>query len=276
MSSSTPSDPSQHEPTAPDDNVPEPVPDEADTGPLQTVSPDESVNRRWDSDPQWVDPAPARQGTWAGRFDAPLTVSPRQMQRQRNPKPFLIGAAVAVGAVVVVGGVIFWITRPSADSAQPPNPDPTTSASPAPSANPEAEARLQRQLPQGYAADSCETAQPPEGLLAQLNCQQNTDAGGPLSATYTLAGDRAALDSVFNANVAAATQVNCPGNIQSPGPWRRNATPDRISGQLFCGLRDGQPTVVWTDVERMTVSAVRAGPQGPTFPQLYAWWSSHS
>lgn len=276
MSSSTPSDPSQHEPTAPDDDGPGPEPDEADTGPLQTVSPDESFGSRWDSDPEWNNPVPAQHETWAGRFDAPLTVSPRQMQRQRDMKPILIGTAAAIGAVVVVGGVIFWLTRPSTDSAQPASADPTTSASPEPSANPEDEARLQRQLPRGYPADSCEAAQPPEGVLAQLDCEKNTDAGGPLSARYTLAGDRAALDATFNAAIGAATRVNCPGNIQSPGPWRRNATPDRISGQLFCGLQEGQPTVVWTDVEKMTVSAVRAGPQGPTFPQLYAWWSSHS
>ncbi|AMO59399.1 Uncharacterised protein [Mycolicibacterium phlei] len=34
--------------------------------------------------------------------------------------------------------------------------------------------------------------------------------------------------------------------------------------------------IAWTDDVKMTVSAVRSGADGPTFPQLYAWWSKHS
>lgn len=113
-------------------------------------------------------------------------------------------------------------------------------------------------------------------MLAQINCGANTDQGGPVSAAYTLVADNTVLDEVFRSTIASATRVDCPGNIQSPGPWRRNATPDKVSGQLFCGLRDGAPTVVWTDEAKLTVSAVRAGAQGPAFPELYAWWSSHS
>jgi hypothetical protein len=97
-----------------------------------------------------------------------------------------------------------------------------------------------------------------------------------MTATYSLVKDKATLDAAFNAVLAASTRVNCPGNIQSPGPWRRNATPDKTSGTLFCGLRDDRPTVVWTDDARLVVSSVRAGPQSPTFDELYAWWSSHS
>ena len=109
-----------------------------------------------------------------------------------------------------------------------------------------------------------------------MNCTKNTDAGGPVSATYTLASDKASLDEYFNDSVKTVQRVNCPGNIQSPGPWRRNATPQTVSGTLFCGLREGRPTVVWTDDAKLVVSAVESAPDGPTFPALYAWWSSHS
>jgi len=35
-------------------------------------------------------------------------------------------------------------------------------------------------------------------------------------------------------------------------------------------------TVAWTDDARLVVSTVQSGAQGPTFDELYAWWSSHS
>jgi hypothetical protein len=70
--------------------------------------------------------------------------------------------------------------------------------------------------------------------------------------------------------------VNCPGNIQSPGPWRRNATPRQVSGTLVCGLQQSRPTVAWTDDIVLLLGVVRADDKGPTLDQLYAWWSSHS
>jgi hypothetical protein len=256
------------------DDVPEPAfDDDADTGPLRIPAPGP------DPEPEQVadwDPRPA-QSTWAGRFDGPLTVSPRQVRAHRTSNVPLIATA-AVVAVVLIGGAIFWFTRPSSDDAEPTAaapPSPATSSATA-TANDEDEAQLKRLLPRGYAADACEGADPAEAALAQLNCAANTDPDGPVSATYTLMPDRAALDTAFNATIAEAQRVNCPGNIQSPGPWRRNAAPQTVAGTLFCGLRDGQPTVVWTDDAKLTLNAVRSAPGGPTFPALYAWWSSHS
>ncbi|KUI05855.1 hypothetical protein [Mycobacterium sp. IS-3022] len=266
MSSSTPPEPGPQENDASVDGVQEPEADEADTGPLQAHRPPAAPASDFY----------AAQRNWSPRFDAPLTVNPRQVKPQRNFKPLVIGAAV-MGAVAVVGGLVFWWSRPSGNGEQPPSAgEPTTSPSPEQPVRSEDDVRLLRQLPKGYRPDACETAPAAENVLAQVQCGRNDDPGGPLSATYSLVGDKASLEAVFNAAVAAATRVNCPGNIQSPGPWRRNATPDRISGNLFCGLQTGQPTVVWTDEAKMTVSAVRAGLGGPTFPQLYAWWSSHS
>ena len=92
-------------------------------------------------------------------------------------------------------------------------------------------------VPAGYPYDGCKTLSAPKNALAQVSCEQNSDAGGPQSATYTLVADKTALEAAFNDIVQAVTTVNCPGNIQSPGPWRRNATPDKISGVLFCGVR---------------------------------------
>jgi hypothetical protein len=244
----------------------EPDPDDADTGPLETSHPDDRV----DPDDGWGRPAE----TWAGRFDAPLTVSPRQVQTNRRPVVFF--SIVAVVVIAAVGGLIYWLVRPSGDASDAPSASPaTSSASPSTESDPAAQT-LTRMLPAGYPAGSCKPAAAPKGVAAQVTCDTNSDPGGPMTATYSLAKDKAALDSMFNDVIAASTRVNCPGNIQSPGPWRRNATPDKVSGTLFCGLQGNRPTIAWTDDSRLTVSAVQAGPSAPTFDELYAWWSSHS
>jgi hypothetical protein len=265
---SSPPPPERPESSTPEEDIYEPEADELDTGPLRVPASPPSFDSDWD-------PAPA-QGTWEGRFDAPLTVSPRPLHSPRRPNvrwgAVTLGAGVIVALVVV--GLAFWLLRPSSDDPSP-EAQPPTSASPTPP-NAEDAARLLRLLPQGYPEDSCEAVAPPKNALAQVNCDKNSDPGGPLSATYTLARDKAALDATFNDALAAANRVNCPGNIQSPGPWRRNATPEKISGTLFCGLQEGRPTVAWTDDAKLVVSVVHAGPPGPTLPQLYEWWSSHS
>jgi hypothetical protein len=131
-------------------------------------------------------------------------------------------------------------------------------------------------LPAGYRAGTCETVAPPAGARAAARCGPNTDPGGPVSSTFTVAEDGAALDAAFNAVVNGSTRVNCPGNIQSPGPWRRNATPQKVSGVLFCGIQQNRPVVAWTNVDESLVVVAEAGPQGPNLDQLYLWWSSHS
>jgi hypothetical protein len=96
-------------------------------------------------------------------------------------------------------------------------------------------------LPPGYPSGSCKPIVTPEYALAQVNCENNSDPGGPVSATYTLVRDKAALDAALKDIVTSSTRVNCPGNIQSPGPWRRNAAPQTISGVALLRL-PGRPT----------------------------------
>lgn len=236
----------------------EPEPDDADTGPLQINAPAPDVDESWESD----------RGAWADKFDAPLIVNPRPVHSER--KPVIVLGSVALLLLVVVVGLIVWLVRPSSESN---TSNGTTTTSTAP--NPDAD-RLLRMVPAGYSPDACNAVATPKDAVAQVSCDTNSDTGGPLSATYTLVSDKIALDAAFNDIVRASTRVNCPGNIQSPGPWRRNATPEKVSGMLFCGVQAGRPTVAWTDDGRLVVSAVQSGSQGPTFDQLYAWWSSHS
>ena len=110
-----------------------------------------------------------------------------------------------------------------------------------------------------------------------ITCGPNTDAGGPRSATYTLAAGPEVLRTTFDQLVESTTVVVCPGNIQSPGPWRRNDPPAVTRGTVLCGLNNGRPRVVWTnDAQRLIADVQSGGPTDPRLDQLYAWWGTHS
>ena len=280
MSSSRPPEP--WPPSTPDGRFGEPDPDDDDTGPLQVSTPSLSVDDASDDGgetnflPEGGLPGDTRlyaprESAWPRQFE-PLTVNPRPVRRGLQPVVLL--GAVALLLVVVAGGLAIWQLRSSPAAPSSHSTDTTTSTTA--SVDPEAQARLLRLLPAGYPSNSCTPVAATEGVLAQVNCENNSDPGGPLSATYTLVSDKTALDAAFDDIVRASTRVNCPGNIQSPGPWRRNATPQKTSGVLFCGMQESRPTVAWTDDDDLVVSTVQSGPPGPTFDQLYAWWSSHS
>jgi hypothetical protein len=226
--------------------------------------------RQW---PQAHRPDPPDEESFASRFTAPLTVDPRTVPVKHDSVrvwPILAGVAgvVAVG----LGAWLFW---PSSDAQAPARADsePSTTQRPVDGA---AQAKLLRLLPPGYPSSACQQVEPPEGALAQVDCAQNADVDGPPSATYTLLSGKAALQAAFDEAVRETAVVNCPGNIQSPGPWRRNATPQQVSGTLVCGLQQSRPTLAWTDDIVSLLGVVRADPGGTTLDQLYAWWSSHS
>jgi hypothetical protein len=131
-------------------------------------------------------------------------------------------------------------------------------------------------LPPGYSSDACTPADVPQAAVAKFSCTRNSDAGGPPASTFTVFTDETALDSAFGAVVGNTQVVNCPGNIQSPGAWRRNATPQQVSGTLVCGFRAGIPTLTWTDGDKLLLASVDGAEDGPNLDQLYVWWSSHS
>ncbi|MGE0221408.1 hypothetical protein [Mycolicibacterium sp.] len=231
----------------------EPDPDDADTGPLHI----ESFR-------------PPQAGVGERRFDAPLSVDPRPVRSDRRPVVLIAAAAVAVVGL----GVLAWLFWPSSDGSEVSAAESATTTET--ESQQDAERRLLGMLPPGYAPDACEPVVPVKGALAQVSCTKNDDPGGPLTATYSLASDGAARDELFDAVLDTSTVVDCPGNIQSPGPWRRNATPDQTAGTLVCGFQQSKPTVAWTTDADLMVSEVQSGPQGPNMVQLYTWWSSHS
>jgi serine/threonine kinase PknH len=199
-------------------------------------------------------------------------------------------AVLGIGLLAILGvagGLIFWLTNrtsPGAEGDEATPPPATTSikttqlktTTSASNRDADAEARLLRLLPAGYAPGVCKPVEPVPGVAAAVECGNNTDPGGPTSAKFTLLADKAALDAALADAIRPESVVICPGKIQSPGPWRRNATPQQVSGTLVCGVQRETPTIAWSDEERMLVSVVRSDPPGPALDQLYQWWSTHS
>ena len=191
-------------------------------------------------------------------------------------------AALAGGALL---GLIGWSsTRDSGEpadaagtvAAASSTPDPPTSTTPSLVPASATDATLQALLPAGFPTGACtpDAAVPP-GVLGALTCGPNTDPDGPIRARYTLAADRAALENQFQDVLTETRQQDCPGRIQSPGPWRKNASPDQQAGTLYCGTRDdGTAVLAWTDTARSLLAVIDA----PTGAQdtTYTWWSSHS
>ena len=177
---------------------------------------------------------------------------------------------VVVLTVAAIGG--WLLLRPSGHTAPTAGPAPATAqGDPVPGPN---QARLMRMLPSGYSPGSCEPATTPPRALAKTVCTHNGDPAGPTAATYTLVAEKASLRPLFDDPLRGSTIVTCPGNIQSPGPWRRNATPQQVSGTLVCSY--GLAAVTWTTEPTCSSSDVHANRAGPALNQLYQWWSAHS
>ena len=142
--------------------------------------------------------------------------------------------SIVAGLGIVGLGILAWVFWPSSDTGD--DSEAVTASTAETETQQDAEARLLGMLPLGYPEGSCEAVVPVKGALAQVSCDKNVDPGGPLAATYTLAGDDESLAALFDEVIGATSVVNCPGNIQSPGPWRRNATPELEAGTLVLSL----------------------------------------
>lgn len=210
-------------------------------------------------------------------FGTPQLEPPPSWATPRKPRRRLRWGTAAMVALVVVSCVAIWLLRPSHPAPNASGADSTASSTSAPTASAaETQARLLSLVPRGYPPGTCKTITPPTDALASVSCDKNSDPDGPLSATYMLFPDATSLRAAFNRIIQGSNVIECPGRVQSPGPWHRIATPDKVSGMLLCGTQQGNPLVGWTDDAELLVSVVKAEPTGPTIDQLYAWWMSHS
>lgn len=209
-----------------------------------------------------------------------LTYSPNDSKPplwQKHKRTLIGGAAVV--AVALVGAMLLNRSPGPPESLESAAATPPTSTltSEASAPEPPEVLRLRSFLPAGQPAKSCQAFIASSPAVAEVRCQANTDVGGPATATYTMYADRIALRTAFDTLVQASSPVVCPGQIQSPGPWRHGTTPPgKSDGMLMCSIRHGAPEVAWTNDANLVLSRgqVDATPTG--LERLFAWWSSHS
>lgn len=191
-----------------------------------------------------------------------------------------IAAGVAAAAAAVA--LLVWLVLPSHNSASNPEAPKNSTSSAASSSSTAAPTpapidQLRRVVPAaGYPPGAC-TPAPPGPAAAVMSCGPNVDPGGPSAAIYTLARDPASLQAAFAQVISTANTVVCPGNIQSPGPWRRVSDPSVPKGTVFCGFRDDRPLMAWTvDSEHLLAVVASDVPDPNALNALYAWWATHS
>lgn len=208
-----------------------------------------------------------------GSVSESIKFTPAKLRRPRIERPIAI--LWAVFAVLATIAVVLWIQVLSrSDSEETAAPTSTTTA--ATSSAAEVPAALARLLPPGYPRGICAPLPTASDVTAAVSCGPNTDPGGPTASTFTVSRDLKSLSAAFTDTVNQASPAICPPNIQSPGPWRRNDSPTVTRGTVFCGFRNGQPLVAWTDDEKLLLSVVRTAARGASLESLYSWWSSHS
>jgi serine/threonine-protein kinase len=209
---------------------------------------------------------------------------------KRNWAPIIIAAIVAF--VLVLGGVIVAVvlvnrsdnknnnnlassttTTSSSTTTTSSKTRTSTTRSTAPTTSPGqsgASARLMGLLPDGYGPGVCKAIDPVTDALATVDCEKNTEPGGPDVARYSLFPDQATLDRHFQSAIKEDDEMLvCPGaDSQSPISWHYTSTPDKVEGMVACGTYKGGPDVIWT----RNTDFMLADGEGPDMGALHQWW----
>ncbi len=205
---------------------------------------------------------------------------------KRNWVPIIIAAVVAF--LLVLGGVVAAVklmggsntpgpnsttastssTRETSTTTKTRTTSRTTTTTTGQSA---AETRLMSLLPDGYGPGVCKPVDAVTDALATIDCDKNSQTGGPDAARYSLFSDKATLDQHFDAAIKEDGEKlsSCPGETApSPTTWHYTATPDTVAGQVACGTYQGSPDILWTRNDDL----ILADGQGTDLAALHQWW----
>ncbi|MDT5351154.1 MAG: hypothetical protein QOH91_4441 [Mycobacterium sp.] len=130
---------------------------------------------------------------------------------------------------------------------------------------------LAASLSKGYSSSNCNPQTAPSGVLAVIQCGQNSDPSGPVFAKYLLFSNGNDLSSAFTSSIGSDTLTNC-GDAKSPTKWNQGSSTD-TAGQVACGTYQGQAEVIWTTDAKNVMSLIRAT-NGDT-AALYQWWRTN-
>jgi hypothetical protein len=130
---------------------------------------------------------------------------------------------------------------------------------------------LAANLSKGYSSSNCTPQSAPSGVLAVLQCGQNSDPSGPVFAKYLLFSNGTDLSSSFTSSIGSDTLTNC-GDAKSPTVWHQGSSTDS-AGQVACGTYQGQAEVIWTTDAKNVMSLIRAS--NADTAALYQWWRTN-
>ncbi|MGH3970401.1 MAG: hypothetical protein ACRDTV_20330 [Mycobacterium sp.] len=193
----------------------------------------------------------------------------------RKPYPWTLLGVAALAGLAVLSGVGVKLDTPATGRtvARIPVAEVATSTMPQTPPLTSDQQKLLNELPAGYSASSCTPDDSPEpDSLADLDCDANSNPGGPSYADYMLFASQATMDSHFQDGASNVTLQPCPGKSSSaPETWTYDENPNVTAGQVFCAASNGTPVVVWTTNSKLVLSIA-----GSTdLASLYKWWQQY-
>ncbi|CDO90007.1 protein kinase [Mycobacterium triplex] len=227
----------------------------------------------------WGAPPPAGPTGWAlGQQPPP--------KPKRNPWPIVIGAVALVG-VLVLGAIGVYVATKDDDNPQP-HPTATSTTTPprtttsttttTTTVTGDLEGQLLTLIPPGYPSGVCAPATPKPNTvwsdaLAVLDCDQNTNPGGPSKARYGLFANPSVLKDATDADIKLLTLATCPGETNNPQTWQHPNAPKVDVGVVACGTYDNHPNMVWSNTVKLLLCDVFGDP--PTIDELHTWWTKY-
>jgi serine/threonine-protein kinase len=204
----------------------------------------------------------------------------------RNPWPIVVGASALV-VVLVLAAVGIYVATKDEDH---PQSQPTTTSTTTPSATTtprtptttpqggDLESQLLGIMPPGYPSGACTSATPkPNSVwsdaLAMVDCDQNTNAGGPSKARYALFANPNVLKAAFDADIKLLQMVTCPGGTANPETWQHPNAPKVDVGMVACGTYENHPNMVWSNQVKLLLCDVFGDP--PAIEDLHTWWTKY-
>jgi hypothetical protein len=132
---------------------------------------------------------------------------------------------------------------------------------------------LTASLSKGYSSSNCTPKDPPTGVAAAINCGQNSDAAGPVKATYLLYNSPADLQAGFTASIKDESLTQCgDSGGQSPTTWHQGSA-GANAGQVACGTYQDAAEIIWTTDAKNVLSYIRAS--NTDVQALYKWWRTN-
>jgi len=232
-------------------------------------------------------------GNWAGAppgTPPPGGPTPWNLGQQpppkpkRSPWPIVVGACALV-VVLVLAAVGIYVATRDEDNAQPhptasstPTPTKTTTSPKTTTTTPagDLEGQLLTLVPPGYPSGVCTSTTPKPNTiwadaLAMVECDQNTEPGGPSRAVYGLFANPNVLKDAFDADIKLLQMATCPGGTKNPESWQHPNAPKVDVGMVACGTYNNHPNMVWSNHVKLLLSDVLGDP--PTIEDLHTWWT---